>query len=98
MNSIIEKTYELIDVLEGSDLIKDIGIYKEKIESNRELSDLIKKGNSINDDYIILDIKSKLYKNSDYKNYMDKYNELMYIIMDINYRYSKLLGEGSCFK
>ena len=29
---------------------------------------------------------------------MDKYNELMYLVMDINYRYSKLLGKGSCFK
>ena len=44
MNKIMEKTYELIDVLEDSELMKDIGMYRERIESNRELSELIKRG------------------------------------------------------
>ena len=98
MNEIMNKTYELIDVMEDSDLMKDIGMYRERIESNRELSDLIKRGNSIDDEYVLLDIKRKLYKNSDYKGYMDKYNELMYLVMDINYRYNKMLGKGSCHR
>ena len=98
MNNIIKKTYELIDVLQDSELIRDIGVYREKIENDNELSDLIKKGNSIDDEYVLLDIKRKLYKNSDYKKYIDKYNELMYLVMDINYRYNKLLGKGSCYR
>lgn len=98
MNEIMKKTYELIDLLDESELICEIGRYKERISNNSELRELIKKGNSCNDDYLLLDIKRRLYKNSDYKNYMDKYNELMYLVMDINYRYSKLLGKGSCFK
>ena len=98
MNDIMNRTYELIDALEESELIKDITFYKEKISANKELLDLIKGGNSTDDEYLLLDIKRKLYKNSDYKNYMDKYNELMYLVMSINNRYSKLLGKGSCFK
>ena len=98
MNEIMKKTYELIDVLEESDLISELTSCKEKIINNLELSKLISKGNSTKDEYLLLDIKRKLYKNSDYKNYMDKYNELMYIVMNINSRYNKLLGKGSCFK
>jgi hypothetical protein len=29
---------------------------------------------------------------------MNYYNELMYIVMDINSRCNKLLGNGGCFK
>ena len=98
MNEIMKKTYELIDVLEESDLISELTSCKEKIINNLELSKLISMGNSTKDEYLLLDIKRNLYKNSDYKNYMDKYNELMYIVMNINSRYNKLLGKGSCFK
>ena len=98
MNEIMKKTYELIDVLEESDLISDLGSYKERIENNQGLFELIKKGNSTEDEYLLLDIKRRLYRNEDYKGYMDRYNELMYIVMDINYRYSKLLGKGRCHK
>ena len=98
MNEIMKKTYELIDVMEESELIFDIGRYREKIIENKELSELIRRGNDIGDEYLLLDVKRRLYKNRDYKNYMDKYNELMYLVMDINYRYSKLLGKGSCHR
>lgn len=94
MNEIMKKTFELIDVLEESELISELGRCREKIVVNQDLSELIKRGNSTDDEYALLDIKRRLYNNNDYKNYMDKYNELMYIVMDINYRYSKLLGTG----
>ena len=97
MNEIMNKTYELIDVLDSSELIKDLELYKDRISSNKELSKLINEGNNTSDDYLLLDIKRRLYKNNDYKNYMDRYNELMYIVMNINSRYKSLLGKGSCF-
>jgi len=97
MNEIMKKTYELIDVLEESELISDLVQYRDKISNNTELSKLINEGNSTNDSYLLLDIKRRLYKNSDYKNYIDKYNELLYIIMDINGRFNKLLGKSRCF-
>ena len=96
MNEIMEKTFELIDVFEESDLIKELDKYKRRISSNESLSKLIKEGNTTSDKYMLLDIKRRLYKDSDYKNYMDSYNKLMYIVMDINSRYNKLLGKGCC--
>ena len=95
MNEIMIKTYELIDVLDKSNLILDLVKYRDIILSDKNLRKLIDEGNNTNDEYLLLDIKRRLYKNSDYKNYMDKYNELMYIVMSINSRYNKLLGKGS---
>lgn len=94
MNEIIEKTYELIDVLEESELIKSLEEYREVIYNNESLRELIDKGNSTSDDYLLLDIKRKLYSNSDYKNYMDKYNELLYIVMNINNRFKKFTNDS----
>lgn len=94
MNEIMEKTYELIDVLDSSELTRSLEKYREVIYNNKELRKLIDMGNNTSDEYLLLDIKKKLYSNSDYKNYMDKYNELMYIVMDINSRFKKLTGDS----
>ena len=96
MNDIMIKTYELIDVLDSSNLILDLVKYRDIILNDKDLRKLIDEGNNTNDEYLLLDIKRRLYKNKDYKNYMDRYNELMYIVMKINQRYNKLLGKGSC--
>lgn len=98
MNEIIIKTFELIDVLDNSDLIRNLSMYKEKISNNSDLCDLINKGNNTQDKYLLLDIKRKLYNNLDYKGYIDSYNELMYIVMKINSKYRELLEVGGCFK
>lgn len=98
MNEIMKKTYELIDVLEGSDLIQELEVYRSRIMSNQELVKVVEKGRKVNDEYMMLDIKRRLYQNTDYKNYIDKYNQLMYLVMDINYRYSKILSKGRCHK
>ena len=98
MHDVMLKTYELIDCLEDSDIIKNLEIYKEKIENNSELGRLIQEGNSTEDEYKLLDIKNRLYQYDEYKNYMHYYNELMYLVMDINSRYKEIIGKGSCFK
>ena len=95
----MEKTYELIDVIDSSDIILNIDRYKKKILDNKELCDLIDRGNSKDiDEYTLRDIKRELYKNSDYKGYMDNYNKLFYIVMDINKRFNKLINNRSCFR
>ncbi len=96
MNDIIKKTYELIDVLEESDLIRELGVYRDRVMNNQELVNLVDEGNRVDDEYVMLDIKRRLYRNSDYRNYMDRYNQLFYLVMDINYRYHKLLGKRGC--
>lgn len=98
MNEIMKKTYELIDVLENSDLIREFEVCKDRIKDNEEILELVQRGNIENDEYVLLDIKRKLYSNDDYKAYMNRYNELMYLVMDINARYGRLLGKGSCYK
>lgn len=98
MNEIMKKTYALIDELDKSDIIKDITFYKERIMNNDKIRELVSKGNNTDDEYIIREIKQKLYTYDDYKNYMDNYNKLMYIVMDINNRLNKLINNKSCHK
>ena len=98
MNEIMEKTYELIDILECSDIIGDLVFYRDRIINNSELQSLIHEGNSNVDSYMKMDIKRRLYKDKDYQGYMDKYQELMYLVMDINSRYQKVIGKGSCHR
>lgn len=98
MNEIMKKTYELIDVLEESEIMINLEKYKEKIMNNEELRSLIHKGNSIQDEYILRDVKKRLYQYEDYQGYMDCYNQLMYLVMDMNYRFQGLIGKGCCHK
>ena len=69
---------------------------KKEIEKNIKLKELIEKGNHTEDEYVLLDIKQQLYQYKEYKDYMHYYNELMYIVMDINSRYKKLLDDKKC--
>lgn len=98
MNKIMECTYDLIDELDKSDVIRDIAIYKNNIMNNKELRDLIDKGNNCDDEYLVRDIKKKLYEYEDYRGYMDCYNKLMYIVMDINSGFNKLVSVKNCHK
>ena len=94
----MECTYNLIDELDKSDIIRNITIYKDKIMNNKEIRDLIDKGNNSDDDYVIRDIRIMLYKYDSYKKYMDNYNKLMYIVMDINNRMKLLINDKGCYK
>lgn len=93
MNEIMEKTYELIDTLDNSNIIKELLYYKNKIINNNNLLTLINKYNNTEDKYIKLDIKNSLYQNKDYKNYQLSYQELSYIIMNINSKYQHLFSK-----
>ena len=92
----MDKTFKLLDALDDSDIIKNITLYKNKIINNNEIQELLKKGKDIKDDYELMDIKRKLYKYPEYVSYMKYYNELMYIVIDINSRFKKVTG-NKCF-
>ena len=51
MDNVIEKTKNLIEVFEESDLIKNLDHYKKIVLDNQELLELINKYNTSNDDY-----------------------------------------------
>ena len=96
MHEIIEATYSLLDELDNSDIINNLVIYKDRVKNNKELVNLINKGKEETDKYIVMDIKNKLYKDDDYKNYIKYYNELFYIVMRINNHYKKIVNDRVC--
>lgn len=98
MNDVMEKTFLLIDELDNSDIIYNITLYKNNIMNNKELRDLIDEANKIDDEYMLKDIKIKLYEYDDYKNYMHYYNELNFIVMSINKRFRELVNDKGCFR
>lgn len=96
MSLIIEKTYNLLDVLENSELIKKLTSSKEKLNKDDEVLSLIKKFNNEQDNKQKIIIKQKLYNNKNYKDYIDSYNELSYIVLKINNQYKKYTNTKGC--
>ena len=89
MDNVIEKTKNLIEVFEESDLIKNLDHYKKIVLDNQELLELINKYNTSNDDYEKVSLKVKINSYKEYKEYMKYYNELFYYVMDINKIFNK---------
>jgi len=98
MSEIIEKTYKLLDTLDNSEVIKKLTKYKEKLSQDEEVLSLVKKINNEDNLQVKLELKKQLYNNQDYKNYMDAYNELFYIVLKINKKYAEYTNtkEGNC--
>lgn len=98
MNEVIEKTYDLIDELDNSIIIKEILLYKKEITDNKEIQELLSRGNNLEDDYTLKSIKEKLYSYKEYKKYMENYTKLRYITMDINNKINSLINNKSCHR
>lgn len=98
MDNVIEKTKNLIEVFEESDLIKNLDHYKKIVLDNQELLKLINKYNTSNDDYEKVSLKVKINSYKEYKEYMKYYNELFYYVMDINKRFKKYTDVRGCHK
>lgn len=96
MDNVITKTKELIEVIEASDLIKNLDYYKNKVIINKDIMDMIYKYNNSDDDYIKMDIKRNIYKYEDYSMYMKYYNELFYYVLKINNMYRSFTSESGC--
>ena len=90
MHNIIKKTYDLIDILDNSSLIKELSYYKNKVINDNYILNLINKYNNSNNNEEKITMKKELYNNINYKKYIDNYNKLNYIIMDINNRIKKI--------
>ena len=96
MSQIIEKTYELLDTLENSNLIKTLTISKEKLLKDKYLLSLINTYNIETENEKKIKLKQELYSNQTYKDYMDSYNELSYIILKINNKFKEYTNTKSC--
>lgn len=89
MTDIIASTYKLLDVMDESDLIKDIEKYKKRLEENSYILEKVKLYNSIDNIQDKIRIKKELYDNEDYRHYMECYNELSLIVLKIDKQYKK---------
>ena len=98
MSEIIEKTYKLLDALDNSEVIKKLTYYKQKLEQDEEVLSLVKRINNEIDTNKKIELRKVIYNNDNYKNYIDAYNELNYIVLKINNKFSKYTNtkEGSC--
>lgn len=98
MHKIIIKTKELIEILDNSDLIKELKYNKNRLLDDKLLLDKIQEYRNENDDLKKLEIKKELYKNSYYKRYNECYNELSLIVLKINKIFSKITNTRVCKK
>jgi len=89
MSEIIEKTYNFLDVLDNSDLIKNLTKYRDKLLKNNDVLLKVKEINSEEDIENKVLLKKELYKNNDYVMYMKYYNELSFIVLKINNRFAR---------
>lgn len=89
MNTIIEKTYKLIDTLDNSSLIKNLTKYKNKLLKNKELLEKINITKKEKNPKKLIQLRTELYQNNDYKMYMKYYGELSFIVLKINKKYSE---------
>ena len=94
MHKIMEKTFELIDAMDESEMIKKLEESKRKVLENKEIQELLKVGNNTSIEYEQLEIKKKLYKYSEYREYMKYYDELMFLVMEINSYFKKITNSG----
>ena len=92
MNEIILKTYELIDELDKSSVVKELKLSKEMLITDKHILDMILDYRNTNDPKI----KEELYKNEYYKTYMKNYNELFFMVMKINSYYKIVNDKRTC--
>ena len=89
MSDIINATYNFLDSLDNSDIIKNITIYKTKLLNNKDLLSRINKIQNEKDDNKLIIGRKEIYENNDYKMYMKYYNELSLLVMKINNKYKE---------
>ena len=92
MNEVIEKTYELLDYLDNSKIVKDLTTAKNKLLKNQDILKKIKKYQKEKN----ITLKKEIFNNPDYANYMQCYNELSYLVMDINKKIKNITGKKEC--
>lgn len=96
MNDIIIKTYNFIDALDNSTIIKELLDSKKKLLSNQEVISLVDKFNHEEDTTKLISIKSKLFEIEEYKKYLDNYNKLSNYILKISNQYKKYTSTRVC--
>jgi len=102
------KINELIKLLDNSEVITELELYKKQIESDKNVKDLIDKFKMSEHNYIVnptisnkkhfQNAKVSLYNNQLVKSYKYYENELYYFTLYINEQLNKLLNKHYCQK
>lgn len=104
--AILNKTEEIIKLLDNNDNIKKLKVLKQKIDNDEEIKTLIdrskrqealyKKGKITNNEF--LTIKKELYDNLLYREFHALELELSYLILYFEHRLSSLIDTRLCKK
>ncbi len=96
MNLIIENTFKFIDELDKSELMNNYRYYRNILLKDNYLLENISKSKDINSNEELISLRKEIYKNKDYKKYMELYTELTFLIKSINKKFKTLLGVKKC--
>ena len=89
MSDIVEATYNFLDTLDNSELIKNLNKYKNELLNNKPILKEIANIKKETNNETIISRRKELFANNDYKMYMKYYNELSLIILKINKKYQE---------
>ena len=89
MSDIVEATYNFLDTLDNSELIKNLTKYKNKLLNNKAILKEIANIKKETNNETIISRRKELFANNDYKMYMKYYNELSLFVLRINRQYKK---------
>lgn len=90
-------TFNLLDSLDKSDMIKDMVKYRDILLNDKDTIDLVKEIRNENDSITVIKKRKDLFKNENYKLYMKNYQELVMMVMEINKKYHEYTNtHNSC--
>lgn len=88
------KLEELFKYLDNSSLVKEMKNLKNKIYNNQDLLNKINHIKTLNKyDPRYLELKLEIYKNEDYKKYIELEQKLNLVILNFNKKIKNLIGE-----
>ena len=96
MDPIIDNTFKFIDELDKSELMNNYRYYKNILLKDNNLLKNISKSKDIETNEELISLRKEIYKNKDYKKYMELYTELTFLIKSINKKYQSYLGVKKC--
>lgn len=89
MSEITLATYNFLDALDNSDLIKELTKYKDRLLKNKKILKEINETKKETDHSILITKRKAIYEDNDYSMYMKYYNDLALIVLKINNQYKK---------
>ena len=100
MSDIVEATYNFLDILDNSELIKNLTKYKNNLLNNKDILKEITNIKKETNNKAVISKRKEIFDNYDYKMYMKYYNELSLIILNINKKYKEYTStrEHNCDK